>query len=71
VITAANGDELEFDFHGGSMTDAAANITFSGDWEIVGGTGRFGNAQGGGTYEGSANAISGRGEWSLGGTIDY
>ena len=62
VITAANGDELEFDFGGTAVTDATGNITFDGDWTITGGTGRFGDAQGGGTYEGNACAISGRGE---------
>ena len=71
VVTAANGDELWFDFEGGSATDPTGQITFSGNWAITGGTGRFADAEGGGTYAGSANAASGQGEWFLEGAIDY
>ncbi len=71
VVTAANGDELWFDFDGISATDATGLITFSGDYTITGGTGRFAGAGGSGTYEGSADSASTEGEWFMAGTIDY
>ena len=72
VTTAANGDQFEFDFSGTvSPPDADLNITFSGDWTATGGTGRFSNAQGSGTYGGKASVIAGNGKVSLIGTLIY
>lgn len=72
VLSAANGDELEFDFSGGSTPpDPEWNITFSGIWTITGGTGRFRDAEGGGTYSGTANLLAGEGELSQVGALRY
>lgn len=72
VLTAADGDELEFDFEGGvSPPDPDLNIAFSGTWTITGGTGRFSDAKGGGTYEGTANLLTAEGQFSQVGTISY
>jgi hypothetical protein len=72
VNTTANGDVFEFDADGDTAFDPATGIvTFWGDWEITGGTGRFANATGGGTYEGSASFVTGTGEVTNIGTITY
>ena len=72
VVTAADGDELEFDFEGGlTLPDPDLNIEFFGTWTITGGTGRFSDAEGHGTYEGTANLLSGEGELRQVGTIGY
>ena len=72
VFTAANGDELDWVF-AGSFTppDAEGNFTFSGDWEVSGGTGRFDGATGGGAYVGTANLFIGQGEATYTGSITY
>lgn len=55
TITAANGDEIEFEYDGTAYLDpATAQIgdvfTVEGDFDIVGGTGRFDGATGGGEF---------------------
>jgi len=39
-----------------SQPDPEGNITFFGDWTVTGGSGRFRNGTGSGTYFGSGNA---------------
>ena len=57
TFTAANGDELETSLEGfTSQPDPEGNITFFGDWTVTGGSGRFRNGTGSGTYFGSGNA---------------
>ncbi|MHC4473061.1 MAG: hypothetical protein ACYS99_19090 [Planctomycetota bacterium] len=51
TITAANGDELHFTSYGWSFPGSA-----DGDYEILGGTGRFEGATGSGSFEVSENA---------------
>ena len=70
-FTAANGDEIvaEFDF---VALPTPTGFTFTGNWEITGGTGRFTNASGSGTLEGRADFTSptgGVGQFSMIGTI--
>jgi hypothetical protein len=70
-FTAANGDEVvaELDF---VALPTQTGFTFTGTWEITGGTGRFTNASGSGTIEGRADftgPTSGVGQFSMIGTI--
>lgn len=70
VIVAANGDEV----HGeagtlGDLPDASGNTQFVGVFRIVGGTGRFANASGGGTIRVIANLYAGIGTILLDGAI--
>jgi hypothetical protein len=57
TLTAANGDTMVIavagtvDFHGPNPTDP---VSFQGEWQVIGGTGRFENAAGGGTYSGTS-----------------
>jgi hypothetical protein len=72
VTYSAIGDQFEFDFTGTvSPPDADLNITFSGEWTVTGGTGKFSNAQGGGTYQGRGNLIAGAGKVTNIGTLIY
>jgi hypothetical protein len=67
---AANGDTIVIaiegtvEFSGPAPTDP---VTFQGMWIVVGGTGRFEDATGSGTYSGSAAGTVG--EFTLEGTI--
>jgi hypothetical protein len=70
-FTAANGEEVvaEFDF---VALPTPTGFTFTGTWEITGGTGRFTNASGSGTLEGRADFTSptgGVGQFTMIGTI--
>jgi hypothetical protein len=57
TFTAANGDELETSLEGfTSQPDPEGIITFFGDWTVTGGSGRFRNSTGSGTYFGSGPA---------------
>jgi hypothetical protein len=70
-LTAANGDEVvaELDF---VAVPTQTGFTFTGTWEITGGTGRFTNASGSGTIEGRAEftgPTNGVGSFTMIGTI--
>ena len=70
VITAANGDELNWDFAGVAFPTGPDDVIFNGNFTFEGGTGRFANATGGGTYTGSANTAGpGAGQFDLDGVI--
>jgi hypothetical protein len=72
VITAANGDELlwEFEGRGDFVGPGPGDVAFSGNfWFVPGGTGRFAGATGGGTYNGTADTIAGFGQFDLDGVI--
>jgi len=72
VITAANGDELRWEFagRGDFVGPGPGDVAFTGEfWFLPGGTGRFENASGGGTYDGTADTIAGFGQFDLDGVI--
>jgi hypothetical protein len=70
VITAANGDEIYWEFAGTAMPGPGpGDVVFSGNYTMDGGTGRFENVTGHGTYAGSANEIAAVGQFDLVGVI--
>jgi hypothetical protein len=72
VVVAANGDELYSNYSGGgSLPDVNGVVSFSGTFTITGGTGRFSDATGGGTFEGEGNVVTGDVVVSYQGTIRY
>jgi hypothetical protein len=56
TLTAANGDILEIAFAGtfNAPQGFSGPVTSAGSWRVTGGTGRFDDARGGGSYSGSA-----------------
>lgn len=73
TLTAANGDQLLLE-----MIDLACPVdqTFmrfhgTGNWTVVGGSGRFADASGSGTAVGEGDFIKGEYEFSLDGEIAY
>ena len=72
VMIAANGDELYWTYEGtGSLPDWAGESILTGTFVISGGTGRFSDATGSGTFHGSGNAVTGAASLSYRGTISY
>lgn len=73
-LTAADGDVLRL-MHVGTFrmvaTPSGPTPHFDMAWVVVGGTGRFEEAAGGGNASGSSNAESGITEASYEGEIDY
>jgi hypothetical protein len=70
TFSAANGDELATSVVSFvSDPDANGFITFSGSWGVTGGSGRFENATGCGTFDGSGNVFTGVGQISFEGDI--
>jgi hypothetical protein len=70
VEIAANGDEFHYDYLGEAVVDEDTGRTsFWGDWTVTGGTGRFAEATGGGTYEGTAEGTQGTGQITFVGEI--
>ena len=62
TLTAANGDTLEIAFEGTVVfesPDPTGPVSFEGTWEVTGGTGRFEDSVGGGTYSGTAKGPAG------------
>lgn len=70
VFTYNNGDELYASSDGEGIEDPPGTTIFSGDITFTGGTGRFADATGDGTYEGSADVIAGLGQFTIDGTIE-
>lgn len=73
TLTAANGDTLVLEsIFQNTVPDAGGAFTFGGDYEVLGGTGRFAGATGSGTVSGSGqltSADAGVAEFSYEGTI--
>ena len=69
VFTYSNGDELHGNSVGQAIEDPPGSVTFWGDITITGGTGRFANATGTGTYEGTADTFAGIGQFTIDGTM--
>ena len=72
VMVAANGDELYLSYEGtGSLPDGDGESVLTGTFVVTGGTGRFSDASGDGTFGGSGNAVTGLASLSYRGTIAY
>jgi hypothetical protein len=72
VMVAANGDELHWTYEGtGSLPDAEGNTVINGSFVITGGTGRFTDATGTGTIQGSVDTFTGVVSVTYLGTITY
>jgi len=73
TLTGANGDTLVLEsIFQNTAPDAGGAFTFGGDYDVVGGTGRFAGATGSGTVTGSGqltSADAGVAEFSYEGTI--
>lgn len=54
---------------GTGIEDPPGTTVFSGEFTIIGGTGIFSNATGGGAYAGSADVIAGLGQFGMDGVI--
>jgi hypothetical protein len=62
TLTAASGDTLVIAFAGTvefESPDPTGPVSFEGTWEVIGGTGRFDDSVGGGTYTGTAEGPTG------------
>jgi hypothetical protein len=71
TLTAANGDELFVEYHATTpFPDATGAIHPQGTFSIVGGTGRFETATGGGVLSADANVANPATTATLDGTID-
>jgi hypothetical protein len=71
VVVAANGDELRWSYEGGGPAPGADGIAeFSGTFVVTGGTGRFADAAGEGTFHG-VGSLAGGASLSYTGTITY
>ncbi|MDH3216352.1 MAG: hypothetical protein OEN01_08675, partial [Candidatus Krumholzibacteria bacterium] len=62
------GDELHFSSVGFGLPDQVEDNIF-GEWTITGGTGRFANATGSGTYAGTVFVDTGNAHFTLDGVI--
>jgi hypothetical protein len=69
VFTFRNGDILNISSWGTAFTDANGDAVFSGELAIMGGTGRFSNATGSGTYAGTASLYEAIGQYDAEGHI--
>jgi hypothetical protein len=61
-----NGDEIYWKWEGSHQTvakDGAWESTFQGTFQYVGGTGKFRNIKGSGTYKGTVSPKGGAGNW--------
>jgi hypothetical protein len=72
TFTAANGDVLYTTTVGqATLKPDFSGVTFSNIETVTGGTGRFANASGTATRNGSTNFSDGSGTWVIQGTIKY
>ena len=60
TLTAADGSTIDITFSGTFVPGTTpGDATFQGNWSATGGTGRFDDVSGGGTYHGSASGETG------------
>ena len=72
VMVAANGDELYWSYEGGGpLPRADGTAVFSGTFVITGGTGRFADAAGSGSFDGVGSVADGGAAIAYTGTISY
>lgn len=69
VFTFRNGDELHAHSVGTAIEDPPGFPIFSGEIIFTGGTGRFSNAIGSGTYAGTADSAAGTGQFDIDGIV--
>lgn len=69
VFTFRNGDELHAHSVGTAIEDPPGFPIFDGDIWFTGGTGRFSNTTGSGTYSGTADSAAGVGQFDIDGNI--
>ena len=55
TLTAANGDQLVLQWHDRACPIGPTSFHSSGDWIVVGGTGRFADETGSGSFAGEAD----------------
>ena len=72
VLTAANGDQVTANYSGMLLPSAESPVyILTGSYTVVGGTGRFANATGSGSLQGSNNIVTGQGSYTATGFIRY
>jgi hypothetical protein len=72
VYRAANGDELNMSFLGtGQLDPVTGEVTFVGTETYQGGTGRFANATGSATTQGTASVVTNLGAFTTQGRLAY
>ena len=72
VVVAANGDELHWSYEAtGTPPSESGDVVLTGTFTVTGGSGRFAEATGQGSFEGVGNAVTGRASFSYTGTISY
>jgi hypothetical protein len=69
TLTAADGSELEVEIDGTFSFTSPTDVTFSGAWTVISGTGRFEDSDGSGTYNGTASVASNTGQLFMTGTL--
>ena len=69
TLTAANGDTLTIVSHDVACPTGPNQYHGSGDWNVIGGTGRFAGATGQGTFDGHSDFYLGVFSMNLTGTI--
>ena len=69
VFTFKNGDELFANSVGTGIEDPPGTVAFIGSITFSGGTGRFSDATGSGTYSGAADVVAGVGHFEIDGLI--
>jgi hypothetical protein len=69
TLTAADGSQLEIAFQGSFSPISPTDVTFSGSWTAIAGTGRFADADGSGAYQGTASLATNVGELHLDGLV--
>jgi len=71
VMVAANGNKLYWSYSGSLSAPDGNQVMLHGTFVITGGTGRFEDATGGGTFTGTASLDPAIAALSYAGTIDY
>jgi hypothetical protein len=70
VLTVANGDQIHATYIGTLTFEGTVGV-ITGDYYIIGGTGRYSLASGAGTVQGVEDLSTGQGSVQLTGTISY
>jgi len=72
TYTAANGDVLDQSFEGMALVNVVTgDVQYMGTETFLGGTGRFANASGTTQLTGTASLFTGKGFYTVNGTIAY